>query len=141
MIALMLRPCDYRSSTPDDHRVKLTSTAQTQEWLPIIKALPESIRTYMTTLISANRVLFYNAYGHWLFPQKPKGDDGEVSDEGSNFGWWGAMLDVAEDGVFGTYEQVLDTPHHTVCQHMIRKIDAARRSKQEHDHMLASMSR
>jgi hypothetical protein len=135
MIAIVLRP---EGDTPDpaaDPRVKLISKDQTREWLPMVRALPESIRTYMTTLISANRVFIHDTYEYWLFPESAAGDAADSG--GLNFGWWGAYMDVAEDGTFGDYDNVLQTAFHTLCMYMSSKVDKARALKQQHDHAMA----
>jgi len=144
LVALTLRPAGPSHDPSSDPRVQLLSTEQTAEWMHLIRQLPESIRVYIVTLISANRAWVHEQYAHWLFTQQPilrtDGDDDteiQADDSGLNFGWWGAYLDVAADAVFGTYDQVLHTPFHTVCMHMVRKIEAARLQKQEHDHALA----
>jgi len=142
MIAMMLRPAGASPDPASDPRVQLLSSKQAEAWYPLVRSLPDSIRAYMTTLISANRDQLHQMYGPWLFSgsgiETKEGDD-QVSTpepEGLNFGWWGAFLDIAQDGVFGDHDHVLQTPIHTICTHMIRKVDEARRRKQEHDHAM-----
>lgn len=145
LVAIVARPSGPSDDPASDPRVKLLSIEQTDQWMDTVRRLPESIRVYIITLISANRALVHEQYGHWLFTSTPAvvpdQDGGEIdtqpSDSGLNFGWWGAYLDVAADGVFGTYDQVLHTAFHTVCMHMVRKVEAARLRQQEHDHARA----
>lgn len=141
MIAVMLRPAGEGPDTASDPRIQLKSRAQANEWLPAVRALPEAIRTYMTTLVSANRQFIHDAYGDYLFPEAPPIQEGqeeqEEQAEGLDFGWWGVMMDVAQDRVFGNYDQVLQTPIHLLCMYMSKKIEAARVERQEHEHALA----
>ncbi len=145
LVSIVLRPSGPSDDPASDPRVKLLSIEQTDQWVDAVRHLPESIRVYIITLISANRAMVHEQYGHWLFTETPAvvpdQNGGEIdtqpTDSGLNFGWWGAYLDVAADGVFGTYDQVLHTPFHTVCMHMVRKVEAARLRKQEQDHARA----
>ncbi len=138
MIALILRPAGASADPASDPRVPLLSKDQTAAWLPAVKALPESVRAYMSMYISAHRQMIHTTYRHWLFPEKAAVEEGqEPEDEGLNFGWWGAFMDVARDGVFGTYDQVLDTTFHSICQHLIMNVEEYRRRRQEADHAQA----
>lgn len=132
MIALTLRPAGDTDDPASDPRVRLKSSDQARAWLPIIRALPDSVRAYMTTLISANIAEVYDRYKDWLFTSSSSEDESS----GLNFGWWGLFMDVAQDGVFGNFDQVLATPMHTICMHQVRKVDEARRMKEEHDHAM-----
>jgi len=139
MISMMLRPSGITPDPASDQRVQLISSKQAEAWAPLVRSLPDSIRAYMTTLISANRDQLHSMYGPWLFSGSgidTKEGEATPEPEGLNFGWWGAFLDIAQDGVFGDHDHVLQTPIHTICTHMIRKVDEARRRKQEHDHAM-----
>lgn len=145
LVSIVLRPAGPSPDPASDPRVKLLSIEQTDQWIDTVRRLPESIRVYIITLISANRAMVHEQYGHWLFSSTPTAvtdqDGGEIdtqpTESGQDFGWWGAYLDVAADGVFGTYDQVLHTAFHDVCMHMVRKVEAARLRKQEQDHARA----
>jgi len=150
MIAFTLRPGVGYAAGLDDgmelpliQRIKLTSPAQITAWLPLITLLPLSIRTYMTMLISANRADFHDRYGPWLFEQQStNADDGldaEADEAGYDIGWHGAFMDIAADGVFGTYDDVCHTAHHTICIYMCRKVQEARDRQREYDHQQARM--
>lgn len=133
MIAILVRPAGTSEDPAADPRTRLLSSDQAAEWLPLIRSLPDSIRAYITTLISANIHDVYTTFKEWLFVDGDKGEE----QEGLNFGWWGMFMDIAEDGTFGTYDQVLATNIHTLCGYQSRKVEEARRQKQEHDHALA----
>jgi hypothetical protein len=53
-----------------------------------------------------------------------KNKESIVSD-GVNFGWDGVFLEVAKDGVFGTYEQVLNSRFHDVMLYSVKKYEDA----------------
>jgi hypothetical protein len=147
LVALVCRPAGPSPYSTADPRVQLLTMEQTDEWMPLVRQMPESIRVYVVTLISAFRKFVYDTYGHWLFgsdPIKPRGDETDETvgikppdDDELNFGWYGVALDVAGDGTFGTYDQVLHSLFHSVAMHMVRKIDEARRLSIERDHAAA----
>lgn len=146
MIALLLRP-RAEEKHASDARVPLQSQAQTESWMKLIEKLKPSVRLTMLYFISANRKFIFDTYGHWLFQdssqkdQMHEGEDQEMQepedDGGVNFGYMGMFMDIAEDGVFGTYEQVLDTSIHTLFAYQVKKVDAFRREKQRLDHIAA----
>lgn len=155
LIALMLRPAGPSPYMASDPRILLQSEEHAAQWLPAVRELPDSIRVYMATLISAMRRYIYDTYHHWLFspssgvpleegqtqrqlgqgvPSGAPPEDIEEEESGLNFGWLGAFMDVASDGLFGPFEQVLDAQFHHVCIHMTRKVEEARLLRIEHDH-------
>lgn len=146
LIALMARPAGISPYMVSDPRVLLQSEQQCASWMPAIRALPGSTRIYIVTLISAMRSYVYTTYKDWLFSslsgEGQTGTDGqgvtpeeeEEPTDGISLGWLGAFMDVAADGLFGTYDQVLDAEFHAVCLHMIRKVEQARLLRMEHDH-------
>lgn len=133
MIAVILRPgtSDAGKSTIGDPRVKLESKSETEDWLRYIEALPETVRAYITMFISANRADIYDTYKD-LFERPAESSEGAST--GVNFGWWGTYMDVAEDGIFGTYDDVLQTSIHNILIHLYRKWDAYQREKRELEH-------
>lgn len=136
LIAIILRPPGHTADPAADARTPLLSKEQKDAWVSQVRSLPLSARAYMMYLISANRQYVFDTYGHWLFKEPAgaaSGDDSSPA-SGLNMGWWGTYLDVAEDGIFGTYEQVLHSAFHDVCAHMIRKVQAARERQQAVDH-------
>lgn len=137
MIAICVRPEGPEGKEAADPRVPLRSRAQIHEWLPIIRALPESVRTYLTLLISANRQFIHDTWKDWLFTD---GGAEEGGTDGLDFGWWGAFMNVAEQRTFGNYDQVLDTAIQTICMYMASKVEAARKLKQDIDHANARAS-
>jgi len=130
MIAMALRPAGDSDDPASDPRIKLLSSDQAKEWLPLIRSLPDSIRAYMTTLISANIHRIYEQYKDWLFTDP----ESKEESEGLNFGWWGVFMDIAQDGVFGDYNGVLYTDIHTICAYQIRKVEEARKMRYESQH-------
>lgn len=142
MIAILCRPFAHNDD-PSDKRVPFKSKAQTERWIDLVKNLPPSVRLTVLYLISANRKFIADVYGHWLFEQPSTVTDGETEEnntpesDGMNFGYMGMFLDIAQDGVFGDYERVLDTSIHTLFAHQVRKVDQYRKEKQRMDHQLA----
>jgi len=141
IIALMVRPWSGQDGHYPDQRVSIIAEEETIGWRAEIEALPEAIRAYLMTLICAMRRSVFDAYGDYLFEQPPADpeetgvDPSELEDDtGINLGWMGAFLDVAADGVFGTFDQVLDAQFHDVAAHMCRKIDEARRRRIDDQH-------
>lgn len=133
MIAVVLRPAAISDSKRiiGDPRVRLDTKGETETWMRYVEALPESVRAYITMLISANRADIYDTYQD-LFRRSD--DTTEGGSTGVNFGWWGTFMDVAEDGIFGTYDQVLQTSIHNILIHLYRKWDAYQREKREMEH-------
>lgn len=141
LIALLLRPAGYSPYAAADPRVIIRSEAELAPWLPAVRALSESTRVYVITLIGALRRDVYETYHDYLFTDTPPSiiaeeDPSEQAPatDGLNLGWMGAYLDVAADGIFGTYDQVLDALFHEVCAHMMRKVDETRRRRIDQDH-------
>lgn len=54
---------------------------------------------------------------------------------GVDFGWDGVFMEVAKDGVFGTYQEILDTSFHTVLIYTIKKYEDALKQKRELEKM------
>lgn len=128
-----------------DRRIPLTDGDQVDAWLPEIQAIPQEIRTYLHAVFSGWKLRFYETYREWLFtpPSGPSSGDADKDEpqeqqhSGLDFGWWGAYMSIAEDGVLGTYEQVLDAPIHTICMHLVRKREEYLHLQEEQDHAVA----
>lgn len=71
----------------------------------------------------------HQLYAKWLFSSSASADTSAL-----NLGWQGIAMQVAESGVFGNYESVLDSQFHDVCAWLVLK-------KQEHDKMESEMNR
>jgi len=150
MLAIILRPAGPGDDPYSDPRVRLISTQQTEQWLPDVRALSPGIKAYITLFISANIQYVYDLYQPWLFQRQADPEDtaavsassgtGDLGG-GINLGWWGAFMDCATDGLFGDLDRVYQTPIHTICSHLIRKVDAARHAKIEHDMAMARQRR
>ena len=70
-------------------------------------------------------------YGQFLFDEDDE-DDVNIQSATAhfpNFGWWSAYLQIAESGVFGNYEQVLQTNFHRVIMFLIEKRKEAKRQR------------
>lgn len=140
MLAVLCRP-----TSPDrphyDKRIPLTSGEQIAAWLPEVQAIPEEIRTYLHVVFSGYRINLYETYKDWLFPSSAgsgSDDDKKQESGGLDFGWWGAFISIAKDGVFGTYEQVLNTPIHNICMHLVKEVEESRSIQEQHDHAVAA---
>lgn len=151
MIAIILRPAGPSDDPHSDPRTRLVSLQQTETWLSVVRSISPGIKAYITLLISANIQHIHDSYQRWLFPQSQESDDssdltassgtGDLGGGGLNFGWWGAFMDVASDGIFGDLDRVHQTPIHTICMHLIRQVERARQTKIEHQMAAARMRR
>lgn len=94
-----------------------------------------SIETAMAVLLYFLGIKQFIAekYGDFLFDDEDDDDDDALVRAAMahfpNFGWWGSFLGIAESGVFGTYEQVLQTNFHRVVMFLIEKRKEAKRQK------------
>jgi hypothetical protein len=70
-------------------------------------------------------------YGPYLFNADE--DDGKVYESTvhfPNFGWWGTYIVIAESGVFGNYEAVLQTNFHRICMFLVEKRKESKQIKE-----------
>lgn len=150
MLSIMLRPAGPSDDPYSDPRTRLVSLQQTHQWRDQISAMPIGIKAYMTLFISANIQFLHDTYGTWLFAKaEDPSDTSSVSAStgtgslsgGLNFGWWGSFMDIAADGLFGDLDRVHQTPIHTICMHLCRKVDEARRLKAQQDAIMARSRR
>lgn len=138
LLILCLRPAGDSVDYHSDKRCTLISTAQAREWLPEVQGLPLWQKTVLLQMIEANRNFVFQAYKDWLFT--PSGPEEDSAGDGAiNFGWWGALLTVAEDGAFGPLDKVYQTDIHTVCMYLVQKVSEMRRIQRQRDHQLAQM--
>lgn len=138
ILAVLCRPTNP-TRPKSDKRIPLTSRDDIEAWLPEVQAIPQEIRTYLHAIFSGYRVKLYETYKDWIFtpPTRVTDDDQPESTSTLDFGWWGAFLSIAKDGVFGTYDEVLQTPIHNICMHMAKEAEEALRLQEHQDHALA----
>lgn len=67
----------------------------------------------------------HRTYGQWLFAAADPQEEEEQGPKGPNFGWWGVYMDIAESGVFGTYDQVLSSSFHVICTYLVKRKQSA----------------
>lgn len=132
MIAYILRPGE------NGKRKKLEGPGEIKDWIHLVERLPLSIISYLTSLISLNRQDIYDSYGEWLFNAPASGSDDEedediddVESDPLDYRWHTLFMDIAQDGIFGTLDQVYRTSIHTICIYQSRKIQRARDIEQE----------
>jgi len=127
---LYRRPADHAAALRrDDRRAPLIGRDQVGMWAQTINRhsyLRQVQSMQASALLYAIGVkqLVHNLYGSRLF-------SGEANTS-HNLGWMAVAMQVAEQGVFGNYEQVLDTTLHEVLAYMLVKkseADAADRKE------------
>lgn len=115
----------------DDQREKLVSRDQVSVWAAILHRYRRhaGVRIMMAgaqVYAVGVKQLVSNLYGSRLF-------SGEAT-VNHNMGWMATAMQVAEQGVFGDYEQVLDTTLHEVLSYLVIKkneADAIERSREQ----------
>lgn len=101
--------------------------------LKTIANWPDKIHLSSLYYFSNIKTYIDKLYGRWLFDD-PQGDpeDKEARpavSSGPKFGWWGTFLDIAETGVFGNFDQVLQQNFHNTCMYLVQKKDAYLKQK------------
>lgn len=112
-------------------RALLLSREDAENRAEILRGLP--LETAMSVLLYFVGIKEYIAqnYGQFLFDEDEE-DDVNIQSATAhfpNFGWWSAYLQIAESGVFGNYEQVLQTNFHRVIMFLIEKRKEAKRQR------------
>jgi hypothetical protein len=115
----------------EDMRERLISRDQVTAWAAILKRYvhKEGVQIMIAgahVYAISIKSLIHDIYGQRLF-----GGDQTVS---HNLGWTATAMQIAEQGVFGGYEQVLDTTLHEILAYMLVK-------KSESDAMEAQMKK
>ena len=117
----------------DDYRSRLVSRDQVERYAHTLQRhMSDGVRRMMAASLIyayATKQLIYDLYGSRLF------EGGGETPPRHNLGWTATALQVAEQGVFGSYEQVLDTTMHEVLAYLLIKkseadaMEAARNNK------------
>ncbi len=110
----------------DDMRMRLISRAQVSQEAKILQQYIER-RGVQRMICGAyiysigTKHLIHDLYGSRIFSGEPSSSH--------NLGWMAVAMQVAEHGVFGDYEHVLDTTLHEVLSYMVVKQSEADASK------------
>lgn len=100
-----------------DPREILASRDEAEARAKQLTDLPEEVQMMTFLYFDRIKALIHSTYGDYLF----KGSDDEQDGGGLNFGWWSTYMDIAETGVFGNYEQVLQANFHTLCMFLAKR--------------------
>lgn len=143
MLALLHRPVHgdvvvRRKS--EDVRVAVVSNGHVDEMAAVLRRYAGSIyakrirRAASMAVMYALGVKFFVAelYGPLLFDTNSS--EG-METESSALNWTSVNMQVAEGGVFGNYEGVLDTQFHTICTYLVvkKREDARRKAAADAD--------
>lgn len=98
----------------------------------LLRGLPQETQVAVMLYFIGIKQFIADTYGEYLFDEEEEEEDLLVRVSVShfpNFGWWAAYLQIAESGVFGNYEQVLNTNFHKVIMYLIEKRKESKRMK------------
>jgi hypothetical protein len=98
----------------------------------LLRGMPHETQIAVMLYFIGIKQFIADTYGEYLFDDEGEEEDLAVRVSVShfpNFGWWAAYLQIAESGVFGNYEQVLNTNFHRVIMYLIEKRKESKRMK------------
>lgn len=120
----------------DDRRVKLLSRSEVEKRALKMKILDQRVKLFVLLFFSGCKEWVYKTYKPWLFEPEPEADEPlrpkTILDK---LGWYGMFQRVAEAGIFGTMEDVLNTKFKDVCLFLVTKkaeYDEVKRMEREH---------
>lgn len=127
----------------DDHRVALRSRAEVIERATVLRHLDTELQMAVLLFFAGLKEYVHRVYGQHIFEpdedeevenveeveQVEKDEEYEAYKKrkqadtggGEGFGWWGALQDVAEAGLFGNMKEVWQASFHEVCMWMVRQ--------------------
>lgn len=106
-----------------------------------LQGLPHETQIAVMLYFIGIKQFISDTYGEYLFDDDEEEEDLAVRVSVAhfpNFGWWAAYLQIAESGVFGNYEQVLNTNFHKVIMYLIEKRKESKRMKAAYDSQKSS---
>lgn len=136
LAALLCRPGNDDKDevqTTGDPRTPLIGRGQLKSLARHFDDLPEYLLLCILMFFIGCRKKIHEMYAGWIFPkpQDETSDEQEISrseqnekhkwESGYLFGWHSVFMDVAQNGVFGSLEQVHKTPFHTICMYLVQQ--------------------
>jgi hypothetical protein len=116
------------------HQGKSIASKEESEYIATnFKGLPIGISMSVLLYFVGIKEYIHKLYGELLFGDNDEDADTAAIAHFPNFGWWGSFLQIAESGVFGNYEQVLQTNFHRVVMFLIEKRKESERMKAMYD--------
>lgn len=126
--------------TTGDERVPLRQKEEVEHRARRLDGLPPEITASVMLYFAG--VKEYVARTYWVLfdsPNPTQNGEGEGDTErdrdgdGPKFGWWSVFLQVAETGIFGQYEEVLQRRLHLVCVHLTDQHDRQEKQKRAYE--------
>lgn len=104
----------------EDNRIPIVSRLQIERSAWKWKFIRMWKKFTIIAYFSACKLYIHNTYGPYLFSGSGE-SEGQAKSTGINFGWLGAFMTIAENGIFGSYEEVMRTRFHTLAYYMLKK--------------------
>lgn len=111
----------------DDMRVPLLSRMEMEERAKVMGKAEADVLAFVLAFFSGCKEWVFETYKPWLFEEPEELEEGEEPEERpktilDKLGWYGMFQRVAQDGLFGTLEEVLTrAKFKDVCLYLITK--------------------
>lgn len=99
-----------------DARILFRGLDEAKDRLEKFGPLPDYIVSHALIYFASVKKFVHKTYGSWIFQP-----EGQETESGPNYGWWGIFQAVAESSAFGDIEKVHQASIHEVCVFLVRK--------------------
>jgi hypothetical protein len=131
LVATLCRPAKKRRRnilSTGDIRIPMIRKEEVEARGRRLKGLPPHIS--MAVLLYFAGIKEFVASTYWMIFRPPSpAETPEVPERGPLFGWWSKMMQVAETGLFGTYDEVAQKRLHLICMYLVDQNEIYERQK------------
>ena len=127
LVATLCRPASKDKNALlllGDNREQVVTKEQVEARMQRLKGLHPAMQ--VAVLMYFVGVKEYIANTYWMLfsaPPVQENEEEEVQQEettrGPKFGWWSKFMEVANEGLFGNYDEVLQKRLHLICMHLV----------------------